>query len=435
MANPRSAASIAGHPIHRMLIPFPIAFFIGAFVCDLAYWQTSNASWATAAMWLIGAGLVMAALAAVVGFIELLGDAQIRGLNDAWWHAGGNVVVVDRALQLVRPLHARSGRGRAERPDPVSDRGLYPGIYRLEGLGNGLSRPGRHCRCARSLWSSGERIAAARGVSLTDGMRASASLADTRRQFDLIADGWDAEQGPVSARASEFAARIGYLRAICRHFHRPRVLDLGCGTGQILLHLADVIARGVGIDISPAMIARARRNAPGMRLPFREGDAADFCMHCLDRFELVLLIGVLEHLPDQAAGLAEASRVLTVDGRLVVIAPHPWNPFFRLKRLIDGGRDAPPADHPSPLSLRSLAARHGLKLLATQGLPYTAWIEFNAVHRGCQSTESRVRSNPFAGLRGAFAAEFRRDRRYNFVNENSRTAGAEFVRTRACGSG
>jgi uncharacterized membrane protein len=94
MANPRSTASIAGHPIHPMLIPFPIAFFIGAFVCDVAYWQTANASWATAAIWLIGAGLVMAALAAVAGLIDLLGDARIRELNEVWWHAGGNVIVV-----------------------------------------------------------------------------------------------------------------------------------------------------------------------------------------------------------------------------------------------------------------------------------------------------------------------------------------------------
>jgi uncharacterized membrane protein len=94
MANPRSTASIGGHPIHPMLIPFPIAFFISTFVCDLVYWQTANASWATAAIWLLGAGLVMAALAAVAGLIDFLGDEQIRALNDAWWHAGGNVVVV-----------------------------------------------------------------------------------------------------------------------------------------------------------------------------------------------------------------------------------------------------------------------------------------------------------------------------------------------------
>ena len=92
MANPRSTASIAGHPIHPMLIPFPIAFFIGAFVCDIAFWQTASANWATAAMWLIGAGLTMAALAAVAGLTDVVGDAQIRALNDVWWHAGGNVV-------------------------------------------------------------------------------------------------------------------------------------------------------------------------------------------------------------------------------------------------------------------------------------------------------------------------------------------------------
>ena len=33
-----------------MLVPFPIAFFVATFGCDLAYWQTSNAAWATGAI-------------------------------------------------------------------------------------------------------------------------------------------------------------------------------------------------------------------------------------------------------------------------------------------------------------------------------------------------------------------------------------------------
>jgi uncharacterized membrane protein len=77
-----------------MLITFPVAFFIATFVCDLVYWQTANAMWATAAIWLLGAGIVMALLAATAGLIDFLGDAQIRGSSNAWWHAGGNVVVV-----------------------------------------------------------------------------------------------------------------------------------------------------------------------------------------------------------------------------------------------------------------------------------------------------------------------------------------------------
>jgi len=94
MTNPRSTASIAGHPIHPMLIPFPVAFFVATLVCDVAFWRNGNATVATSATWLLGAGLVMAALAAVAGLIDFLGDQRIRALNDAWLHAGGNVLIV-----------------------------------------------------------------------------------------------------------------------------------------------------------------------------------------------------------------------------------------------------------------------------------------------------------------------------------------------------
>ena len=94
MTNPRATAQISGHPIHPMLIPFPIAFFVSAFLCDLAYWKTTNPMWSTGSLWLLGAGLIMAALAAVMGLIDVMGDQQIRDLNDAWLHAGGNVLAV-----------------------------------------------------------------------------------------------------------------------------------------------------------------------------------------------------------------------------------------------------------------------------------------------------------------------------------------------------
>ena len=94
MPNPRSTAQIAGHPLHPMVIPFPIAFFVSVFACDIALKSGGNPGWATAALWLLGAGLIMAALAAVLGLIEFFGEARIRDLNDAWWHAGINVVAV-----------------------------------------------------------------------------------------------------------------------------------------------------------------------------------------------------------------------------------------------------------------------------------------------------------------------------------------------------
>lgn len=94
MPNPRSTASLFGHPIHPMLVPFPIAFFVAAFACDLAFWRTENMQWFTGSQWLLGAGLVMAALAAAAGLTDFVGDKKIRNLTAAWLHAGGNVAVV-----------------------------------------------------------------------------------------------------------------------------------------------------------------------------------------------------------------------------------------------------------------------------------------------------------------------------------------------------
>src|SRR2546421_8878492 len=90
--NPHSTAQIAGHPIHPMLIPFPIAFFVATFLCDLVFWRTGNPSWVTATLWLLGAGLVMAALAPVAGVIELAGEPRIRSLSHPWLHAGATLL-------------------------------------------------------------------------------------------------------------------------------------------------------------------------------------------------------------------------------------------------------------------------------------------------------------------------------------------------------
>jgi uncharacterized membrane protein len=96
--NPQTTAHIAGHPIHPMLIPFPIAFLVATFVCDLVFWRTGNSGWSTAALYLLGAAILMAGLAAVAGLMDFLGDERIRGLSAAWHHMIGNVVVVVLAL-------------------------------------------------------------------------------------------------------------------------------------------------------------------------------------------------------------------------------------------------------------------------------------------------------------------------------------------------
>jgi len=96
--NPESTAQVAGHPIHPMLIPFPVAFLVATLVSDLIFLRTGDPGWATASFWLLGAALVMAALAAVAGLIDFLGDERIRDLSAAWHHMIGNVIAVVLAL-------------------------------------------------------------------------------------------------------------------------------------------------------------------------------------------------------------------------------------------------------------------------------------------------------------------------------------------------
>ena len=68
---------------------------------DIVFLDNDDAGWATASHWLLGVGLVMAALAAVAGLTDFIGDERIRG-GDAIKHMLANVTAV--VLELVNFL-------------------------------------------------------------------------------------------------------------------------------------------------------------------------------------------------------------------------------------------------------------------------------------------------------------------------------------------
>ncbi len=92
--NPRSTASILGHPLHAMLVPIPITCFVGTLITDLVYWKTATIMWANISAWLLVVGLVVAAFAALAGVIDFFGDRRIRELKAAWIHGLGNGLAV-----------------------------------------------------------------------------------------------------------------------------------------------------------------------------------------------------------------------------------------------------------------------------------------------------------------------------------------------------
>jgi uncharacterized membrane protein len=104
--SPRSTARIAQHPIHPMLVPFPIVCFVGTFVTDLTYWSTGEMMWADFSAWLVTVGVIMGIVAAIAGLIDFIGDRLIRAQAPAWPHVIGNALMM--ALAIINMLvHAR----------------------------------------------------------------------------------------------------------------------------------------------------------------------------------------------------------------------------------------------------------------------------------------------------------------------------------------
>lgn len=81
-----STAAIYSHPLHPMFVTFPIAFFVGTLVSDVTFLWKGDPFWARASFWLVAAGLVGGALAAIAGVTDFLSTPAIRDKIRSWGH-------------------------------------------------------------------------------------------------------------------------------------------------------------------------------------------------------------------------------------------------------------------------------------------------------------------------------------------------------------
>ncbi len=95
-----------GRPTHRILVSFSAAYFAGALVTDIVYWQMPDVMWERFSIWLIAAGLIMAGLATIAFVIDLAGRRRID--RPAWPRAAGYAVAVLLAL-INAFVHSRDG--------------------------------------------------------------------------------------------------------------------------------------------------------------------------------------------------------------------------------------------------------------------------------------------------------------------------------------
>jgi ubiquinone/menaquinone biosynthesis C-methylase UbiE len=97
-----------------------------------------------------------------------------------------------------------------------------------------------------------------------------------------------------------------------------RFLDVGCGTGAAVRRAAPAVERAAGVDLAPAMIARARELAADLpNVDFHEGDSGKLPFADAE-FTAVICTTSFHHYPDPRRAIGEMSRVLAPGGRVVI---------------------------------------------------------------------------------------------------------------------
>jgi ubiquinone/menaquinone biosynthesis methyltransferase len=148
-----------------------------------------------------------------------------------------------------------------------------------------------------------------------------------RRLFATIADRYDFITGFLSYGQDRRWKR--QLIALAELRASDRVLDLACGTGDLLFAAVPPAERGIGIDVTHRMLQLARQRRTDARTPFVTADM--LALPLRDRCVTVVTTGYgLRNVPDIEQALREIQRVLAPGGRLLSLDfNRPGHPIVR----------------------------------------------------------------------------------------------------------
>lgn len=191
-------------------------------------------------------------------------------------------------------------------------------------------------------------------------------MQDHRDDHDAVTiDQFTRQAGPFASlhTAASDADILRLIREAARVGPGSRVLDVACGPGLVALHLAEAAGHVTGLDITPAMLEKARELQRQLGLENLSWDLgrADALPYPDASFDAVVTRFSFHHLMEPAKALSEMVRVCRPGGRVVVCDVHTTTPeqaaeYDRLERLRD-------PSHVHALRLEELRA-----LIADEGL-------------------------------------------------------------------
>ncbi|WFE50632.1 class I SAM-dependent methyltransferase [Micromonospora sp. WMMD1155] len=142
-------------------------------------------------------------------------------------------------------------------------------------------------------------------------------LADTRTSYDRVAVDYARLVHDLLAQSPHERAALALFAELVGAAGGGSVADVGCGTGRITAHLRTLGVDAFGIDLSPGMIAVARRNHPGLR--FEVGSMTDLDLPDGSITGLIAWYSLI-HIPDDQLGavFAHFRRVVRPGGPLLL---------------------------------------------------------------------------------------------------------------------
>jgi len=115
------------------------------------------------------------------------------------------------------------------------------------------------------------------------------------------------------------------LKQINDYLPNKRVLDIGCGAGRLTIMCAHFAKEATGFDFSKSAIKLARLCASCTKtnnIKFLVSNISEFCQQASKKYDVITMIGVLEHVQEPVVILKDVTGLLDKDGILIIACPN-----------------------------------------------------------------------------------------------------------------